>query len=76
MDNQEVLSLLFALRDDFPLKQCSSQAKAGLKSHADHSHNVSSKYSNYKDAITHKNINIVLILHLIFGTYLLLARII
>ncbi|TQE14402.1 hypothetical protein C1H46_036584 [Malus baccata] len=35
VDNQEVLSLLFAFRDDFPLKQCPSQAKAGLKSHAD-----------------------------------------
>ncbi|KAB2624824.1 hypothetical protein D8674_016484 [Pyrus ussuriensis x Pyrus communis] len=30
VDNQEVLSLLFALRDDFPLKQCSSQAKLGV----------------------------------------------
>lgn len=63
MDNQEVLSLLFALRDDFPLKQCSSHARAGLKSYADQCHKVSSKYSNSKDAIKHKNINIVLILH-------------
>ncbi|XP_004310158.1 PREDICTED: uncharacterized protein LOC101308835 [Fragaria vesca subsp. vesca] len=27
VDNQEVLSLLFAMRDDLPLKDCSSQAK-------------------------------------------------
>ncbi|KAM0962017.1 hypothetical protein ACFX13_021633 [Malus domestica] len=40
VDNQEVLSLLFAFRDDFPLKQCPSQAKAGLKSHADQCHKL------------------------------------
>nr|XP_011469445.1 PREDICTED: uncharacterized protein LOC101294898 isoform X1 [Fragaria vesca subsp. vesca] len=30
VDNQEVLSLLFAMRDDLPLKDCSSQAKLGV----------------------------------------------
>ncbi|CAN6548843.1 unnamed protein product [Malus baccata var. baccata] len=30
VDNQEVLSLLFAFTDDFPLKQCPSQAKLGV----------------------------------------------
>ncbi|PQQ05208.1 protein SIEVE ELEMENT OCCLUSION C [Prunus yedoensis var. nudiflora] len=33
VDNQEVLRLLFALRDDLPLKDCSSQAKAERSSH-------------------------------------------
>ncbi|GFY88201.1 hypothetical protein Acr_06g0001410 [Actinidia rufa] len=29
-DNQEVLEMLFALKDDLPLKDCSSQAKLGV----------------------------------------------